>query len=160
MPFTLSHPAAVLLLSRPPLVASALVTGAVAPDLPYLLPQATSAGWGPYSDFNLTYTHAFDTGLTAGIVIALFLLVLYHQLLKRPLVALLPESVAGRLLEATDRFRWLPVARLAWIVISASAGVLTHLLWDALVHDNGSPRSPEVTETLWWASTLLGALVR
>jgi hypothetical protein len=36
MPFTLSHPAAVLLLCRPPFVASALVAGAVAPDLPYL----------------------------------------------------------------------------------------------------------------------------
>ena len=38
MPFTLAHPAAVLPLCRRPLVASALVAGAVAPDLLYVGP--------------------------------------------------------------------------------------------------------------------------
>ncbi|HEY3557859.1 MAG TPA: DUF4184 family protein, partial [Kribbella sp.] len=36
MPFTPAHPAAVLPLIRRPLVASALVAGAVAPDLLYV----------------------------------------------------------------------------------------------------------------------------
>ncbi|WP_306207912.1 DUF4184 family protein [Actinoplanes sp. RD1] len=156
MPFTLSHPAAVLLLGRPPLVASALVAGTVAPDLPYVLPQATSAGWGPYSAYNLTFTHEPGTGLIAGTAGALVLLVLYHQLLKRPLLALLPEVVAGRVLDAAERFRWAGAARPAWIVVSAVIGVLTHLLWDALVHEN-RPDSP-TTEALWWASTLAGLL--
>src|SRR5690349_12215285 len=130
MPFTLSHPAAILLLARPPMVASALVAGAFAPDLPYLLPQATSAGWGPYSDFNLTFTHRPGTGLIAGTVIALLLLVLYHQVLKRPLIALLPETWAGRLTEAADGFRWTPGGRLGWIAGSAAIGVISHLIWD------------------------------
>lgn len=161
MPFTLSHPAAVLLLGRPPLVASALVAGAVAPDLPYLLPAATSADWGLYSDFNLTYTHQLGTGLGAGTVIAVLLLGLYHQLLKRPLLALLPPAAAGRLTGVADGFRWSPGVRVLWIVVSAVIGVVTHLIWDALVHENGSALwapSPGVTEGLWWASTLAGAL--
>jgi hypothetical protein len=137
VPFTLSHPAAVLLLSRPPLVASALVAGTMAPDLPYVLPQATSADWGPYSDFNLTYTHELGSGMIAGTLVALLLLVLYHQLLKRPLLALLPDAAAGRLIEVADRFRWTAARRAAWIIVSAVTGVLTHLIWDALVHENG-----------------------
>ncbi len=101
----------------------------------------------------------------AGTVITLLLLVLFHQVLKRPLLALLPESAAGRLSEVADDFRWSPAAQTAWVVVSAVIGVLTHLLWDALVHENGSvtwsplPDSPAVTEALWWGSTLAGALV-
>lgn len=95
MPFTFSHPAAVLLFCRRPLVASGLIAGAMAPDLPYVLPAARSADWGWYSDFTLTYTHEWGSGLPAGTVVALLLLVLFHHLLKRPLLALLPPSVAG-----------------------------------------------------------------
>ncbi|MFJ6199027.1 DUF4184 family protein [Micromonospora sp. NPDC092111] len=100
----------------------------------------------------------------AGTVIALLLLVLYHQLLKRPLLALLPQAAAGRLIGTSDRFRWTPAAYQAWIVLSTVIGVTTHLIWDALVHENGSatwsplPDSPAVTEALWWVSTLAGAL--
>ena len=38
MPFTGSHPAAVLPLLRTPLPASALVAGSIAPDVPFYLP--------------------------------------------------------------------------------------------------------------------------
>ncbi|WP_285472460.1 DUF4184 family protein [Actinoplanes sp. NBRC 101535] len=164
MPFTVSHAAAGLLFGPTPLVVSAVVAGTVAPDLPYLLPQATSAEWGPYSDFNLTYTHQVGTGLVAGTVVALLLLALFHHLLVRPLRALLPQGVVARLPDGAGRFRWLPGARLGWIVVSALVGVGTHLVWDGLVHDSGSgewsplPDTPAVTEALWWASTLGGML--
>ena len=164
MPFTLSHPALILPLSRRPLVASALGAGAVAPDLPYVLPQATSAAWGPYSDYNLTYTHEFGTGMVAGTVGALLLVALFHQVLKRPLIALLPAAAAGRLAGPAAQFRWSGVRQVAWIILSAMIGVLSHLVWDALVHENGSaswsplPDTQKVTEGLWWASTLVGAL--
>ncbi|MFG1605372.1 DUF4184 family protein [Actinoplanes sp. NPDC049265] len=165
MPFTLSHPAVILPLSRRPLVASALVAGAVAPDLPYLLPQATSAAWGPYGDYNLTYTHEFGTGMVAGTIGALVLLALFHHVLARPLIALLPGGAAGRLADPATRFPWSGPARVAWITLSAAVGVLSHLLWDAVVHENGSgswsplPGSPRVADALWWVSTLAGALV-
>lgn len=164
MPFTLSHPALVLPLSRGPLVASALVAGSVAPDLPYVLPQATSADWGWYSDYNLTYTHEFGTGMLSGTIAAVLLVVLFHHLLKRPLIALLPPAAAARLTGAAERFRWSGPQQFAWVAVSAAIGVLTHLAWDALVHENGSaswsllPDTRNVTEGLWWASTLAGVL--
>ncbi|GAA1654215.1 DUF4184 family protein [Actinoplanes couchii] len=146
MPFTFSHPAAILPLCRPPFVVSALVAGAVAPDLPYILPAATSADWGVYSDFTLTYTHA----LIPASIVGLVLLALYHLLLARPLVAMLPAPVAGRL--GRPSFRWGGPARTAWIVVSVVLGALTHLVWDALVHDTGP------VGAWWWASTVGGAL--
>ncbi|MEV0803512.1 DUF4184 family protein [Kribbella sp. NPDC050281] len=54
MPFTLAHPAAVLPLVRRPLVASALVAGAVAPDLLYLDPIYRFATQGINGNFTLT----------------------------------------------------------------------------------------------------------
>jgi Domain of unknown function (DUF4184) len=165
MPFTLSHPAAVLPLSRGPLVASALVAGSVAPDLPYVLPRATSADWGWYSDYNLTYTHEFITGMLSGTLTAVLLVALFHHLLKRPLIALLPPAAAARLTGAAGQFRWTGFRQVSWIVVSAVTGVATHLAWDALVHESSSvswsplPDIPIVTEGLWWASTLVGALV-
>ncbi|MFG2045602.1 DUF4184 family protein [Dactylosporangium sp. NPDC048998] len=164
MPFTLSHPAVVLPLSRGPLVASALVIGSVAPDLPYVLPQATSADWGWYSNYNLTYTHELGTGILCGTITALLLVALFHHLLKRPLIALLPPAAAARLAGAAERFRWSGPQRFAWVAASAAMGVLTHLAWDALVHENGSawwsllPDTRNVTEGLWWVSTLAGAV--
>ena len=46
MPFTGSHPAAVLPLLRTPLPASALVAGSVAPDIPFYLPGTHPGRWG------------------------------------------------------------------------------------------------------------------
>jgi hypothetical protein len=164
MPFTLSHPAVILPLSRGPLVASALVAGSVAPDLPYVLPQATSSDWGWYSNYNLTYTHEFGTGMLSGTFTALILLALFHHLLKRPLITLLPPAAAARLTGPAERFRWSSPQQFAWVSASVAIGVLTHLAWDALVHENGSawwsplPDTRNVTEGLWWASTLAGAV--
>lgn len=164
MPFTFSHPAAVLPLSRGPLVTSALVAGSMAPDLPYVLPQATSAEWGWYSNYNLTYTHEFITGMLSGTLTAVLLVALFHHLLKRPLIALLPPPAAARLTGAAGQFRWSGPRRFSWIVVSAVAGVVTHLAWDGLVHEGGSvawsplPDTPIVAEGLWWASTVGGAL--
>ncbi|WP_341718452.1 DUF4184 family protein [Micromonospora sp. FIMYZ51] len=164
MPFTLSHLAVVLPLRRGPLVVSALAAGSVAPDLPYVLPQATSADWGWYSNYNLTYTHQLGTGMLAGTITAVLLVALFHHLLKRPLIALLPPAAAARLTGAAERFNWAGPQQFAWVAVSAATGVLTHLAWDGLVHDNGAawwsplPDTRSVTEGLWWASTLVGAL--
>jgi hypothetical protein len=163
MPFTLSHPAVVLPLAGGPFVASALVAGSVAPDLPYALPQATSADWGWYSNYNLTYTHELGTGMLSGTIAAVLLVALFHHLLKRPLIALLPPAAAARLAGTAERFRWSGPQRFGSVAASAAIGVLTHLAWDTLVHENNSvswsllPDTRNVTEGLWWASTLAGA---
>ncbi|MET8546837.1 DUF4184 family protein, partial [Kitasatospora sp. NPDC004799] len=96
MPFTLSHPAAVLPLLRRPFSRAALVAGAVAPDLPYFvgtagLPVSAQSWYEPLT--NATTTHTLPGALTVGLpcTLALWALALAGH---RPLAAVLPLPVA------------------------------------------------------------------
>jgi hypothetical protein len=119
VPFTLSHVAAILPVRRwlPP---SALAVGAVVPDLPYYLPL-------PFSSAS---THAW-WGLLLGVPSGAVLLVLFHQVLRAPLVALAPAGVRTRLPVAP---RPAPVAV---VVAALVAGMATHLVWDGFTQVGG-----------------------
>ena len=72
VPFTISHVAAVLPASRVPLlrdpvVTSALVVGAMAPDVPYFLPRLTWWQW----------SHSWPGLITVCIPITLLLVAVY-----------------------------------------------------------------------------------
>ena len=76
MPFTLSHPAAVLPLLRRPFSGIALVAGAVAPDLPYFarstpIPVGAQSWYEPY--LNATTSHGLLGALTVSLPYALVL---------------------------------------------------------------------------------------
>ncbi|MER6087551.1 DUF4184 family protein [Streptomyces bluensis] len=135
MPFTLSHPAAVLPLLRHPFSSAALVCGAMAPDAPYFLAAAripvSAQSW--YEPFlNATVSHTLS-GLTVSGPSALALLALYG-LVRRPTAALLPGrfSPAG----AADR-DGKGLRRAGWVLLSALIGILTHLVWDSFTHADG-----------------------
>jgi len=127
MPFTLAHPAAVIPLRRTRLIRSALVTGAIAPDLLYFIP-------GPF-DHRLGHTllGAFYFSLPAGLVV----LFLFHRFLKLPLISLLPVHLQSRLAVLCRKFSFWPAARLAIILLSLLAGILTHVAWDGFTHEHG-----------------------
>ncbi|MFB7617441.1 DUF4184 family protein [Kitasatospora sp. NPDC056181] len=138
MPFTLSHPAAVLPLlraagARGPLVASALVAGSMAPDVPFfaesLLPGAYGLG-GP--------THSWWGVPTVDVAIAGVLVAGWHTLLRGPLVGLLPDRLAPAAEALTARRRGTAAARgavdVAWFAGSAALGAATHVGWDAFTH--------------------------
>ncbi|MFJ6795866.1 DUF4184 family protein [Streptomyces sp. NPDC091268] len=138
MPFTLSHAAAVLPgirregRARGPLVASALVMGSFAPDTFYFL-DAVVSGVMHYGDF----THSL-LGVATADALLTAALVAFWLLLREPLAALLPRSRRGRvygLLRGEDwrRGRRLPSLAL-WFYLSAVAGSLTHVAWDAFTH--------------------------
>jgi hypothetical protein len=122
VPFTLSHPAAVLPLARRPLVPSALVAGSVAPDVFWFVPRLPGVG--------LSKTHELLSALWLDPLIALVLLAVFHVLLKRPLLALTPRPLAGRLPRG---FTW---RRPGWIGLSLVIGAATHVGWDAFTHEN------------------------
>jgi hypothetical protein len=153
VPFTLSHPAAVLPLARRPLVPSALVAGSVAPDVFWFVPRLHSVG--------LTETHEFTAVLWLDPLIALVLLAVFHVLLKRPLLALAPGPLAGRI---HGGFSW---RRPGWIALSLVLGAATHVGWDAFTHESGGPaflRTPLVTgvdvgRLIQLVSTIAGAAV-
>ncbi len=137
MPFTLSHPAAVLPLlraagERGPLVASALVAGSMAPDVPFF---AESLLPGVYRHGGVT--HRWWAVPTVDVAIAAALVTGWHGLLRGPLVALLPPPWAGAAEALTVRRadRGRPArADLGWFAASAAVGAASHVGWDAFTH--------------------------
>ncbi|NJP47349.1 DUF4184 family protein [Actinacidiphila epipremni] len=135
MPFTLSHPAAVLPLlpagrARGPLVASALVAGSLAPDVPFFTESLAHGTFG-FGEF----THSPLGVPTADVAIAAVLVAGWHWLLREPLVALLPVRWAGAAEALTaPAGRGRGPADAAWFAVSAAAGAATHVVWDAFTH--------------------------
>ena len=120
MPFPLAHPAAVLPLLRKPFVASALVAGSVAPS---------SAIW-------------------LGPLVALVILLVFHLVVKEPLLALAPGGLRSRL-PGVGLPRIPAPAQLFWIVVSTIIGTITHVLWDLL----------EVNRVLRYVSSIGGLVI-
>ncbi|EOD68563.1 DUF4184 family protein [Amycolatopsis vancoresmycina] len=153
MPFTLCHPAAVLPLARRPLVPSALVAGSVAPDVFWFVPRLPGVG--------LTRTHEFASVLWLDPFLALVLLAVFHVLLKRPLLTLVPRPLAERL---PRHFSW---KHPGWIALSLAIGAATHVGWDAFTHEHDGfafLRIPLVTgvdvgRLIQLVSTVAGAAV-
>jgi hypothetical protein len=153
VPFTLSHPAAVLPLARRPLVPAALVAGSVAPDVFWFVPRLPGVG--------LTRTHEFASVLWLDPLLALALLAVFQIVLKRPLLALAPKPLAERL---PRHFSW---KRPGWIALSLVLGAATHVGWDAFTHENDGfsfLRIPLVTgidvgRLIQLISTLAGAAI-
>ncbi|WP_457032960.1 DUF4184 family protein [Kitasatospora sp. P5_F3] len=117
MPFTLSHPAAVLPLlegtrGRGPLVAAGLVAGSMAPDVPFF---ADSLLRGCY-DFG-SVTHRWWAVPTVDVLIAGGLTWWWYGLVR-------PSAAR-------------PVARgeYGWFAVSAAIGAATHVCWDSFTHE-------------------------
>lgn len=152
MPFTLVHPVAVLLLARGPLNLLALVSGALAPDLPYYLrvtPLRVNADswYEPY--VNATTSHSLGQLVSVALPLAMAIYLCGCALLP-PLRSVAGiESPGAPASDPSGTFR-----RGAWIVASLVIGVLTHLGWDALTERGGSWSS-----LLQHGSTALGLLV-
>jgi len=122
VPFTLAHPAAVLPLRGRGLPMPAMVAGAMVPDVPQLLGLPASR----------SSTHSLLGVVTVDLVAGVFLVLLWHVVLRRPLVDLAPDPWRGRLPEVV------PLTP-GMLVLSAPAvlvGSLTHVLWDAFTHDD------------------------
>src|SRR5687767_14701664 len=118
MPLAPAHPAAVLPLQLLGLPLSALVAGALAPDVTMYV-----AGWG------YGVTHSALGVLTVDLLVALVGLVVWFGLLRDAWVDLTP-SVRDRVPPRArpDRKAWL-LAPLAALI-----GAATHVVWDSATH--------------------------
>ncbi|WP_222194409.1 DUF4184 family protein [Modestobacter italicus] len=125
MPFTGSHPAAVLPFLRTPLPASALVAGSIAPDLPYYAP--VHPGFA---------THTTLAVLTVDLLLGALLWALWHGLLSGPALEFAPAGVRGRLDDVRPGLgRRLRTPRQAALVVAGLlVGAATHVLWDEFTH--------------------------
>ena len=102
--------------------------GSMAPDLTYYV----SLPWLDPSDTLLTRTHHASSVFWLDPLLALVLLVVFHVLLKRPVVALLPPAAAGRVWPSAERFTWRRATAAWWIALSLVIGAATHVAWDSL----------------------------
>jgi hypothetical protein len=126
MPFTPAHIAAALPLRNSRLVWSALIIGTIAPDFEYFLRLAPDDGYG----------HTFAGSFLLTLPLAILTLWLFHAIVKKPLIKLLPDGIQRRLKNCEGEFCFEGLARFALIVMSILLGMLTHLLWDSFTHPN------------------------
>jgi hypothetical protein len=77
-------------------------------------------------------------------LIALVLLVVFHALLKRPAVALLPTAAAGRVWQSAERSIGHRATAVWWIALSLVIGAATHVAWDSLDDVFGENQSTTV----------------
>lgn len=127
MPFTLSHPAAIIPFARQRLVLSALVVGSMSPDFLYFINLA------PRGQFGHTPAGVFLFCLPSG-ALALWL---FHTLMKWPLLSLCPQALQERLMGPAQGFAFRSTSRQLLIVLSILIGAGTHLLWDGFTHEHG-----------------------
>jgi hypothetical protein len=124
VPFTLSHAAAAWPFRRTRLEFSALLTGCFVPDFPYFL---------------FLIAHGFDGHTIRGLFfldlpVGLVALWLFHRWIRRPFSIFLPAGVRSRLKSDGHDFSFLPLPRLAMIVLSILIGGATHIAWDEFTH--------------------------
>jgi hypothetical protein len=128
MPFTVSHPAAViplkLLFKR--LSLPALIFGSMAPDFEYFFRMKSR------------YSHTLIGAFWFDLPLTLALLFIFFTLICEPLVSSLPSPLRARFANILN-INWTERLRKDWFLISCSAvlGSLTHILWDGFTHYNG-----------------------
>ena len=124
MPFTVSHAAAVLPFRKLNLVSSAFIIGSMAPDFTYILGRTDYRSIG----------HHFPGILEFTIPASLAALWMFHNIIKLPIIGLLPATMQLRLRDQTAAFRFAGVRRFLAILGSIVFGIATHLVWDAFTH--------------------------
>jgi len=123
VPFTFAHPAAALPLLRPLShygSLSALVIGSIAPDLAFIVPvEATRE-----------QTHGLAGLLLFCLPAGGATYLLFHLLLKTPLVGLFPQQLQEKLAVPAER----SLAPWRAVLVSLLCGAATHLVWDSFTH--------------------------
>jgi hypothetical protein len=120
VPYPFAHPAAVLPLAAIMgrfAVPSALAIGSVVPDLWYFVPALERSD-----------THVGGALLWFCLPLGLGIYLLFHLLLKQPLIALLSPRLAGFSPPGLPKASWYAV------LVSLIVGGATHMFWDGLVH--------------------------
>ena len=130
MPFTFSHPALVLPLTKinkKYISATALVAGSVSPDFEYFINMRLMQVHG----------HSFWGMFYYDLPIAIALCFLFHYTVRDALIKYSPFPVKDELKQYYG-FNWKERFKTSWFVIAISAliGIGSHILWDDFTHAN------------------------
>ena len=149
MPWTLSHPAAVLPLRRfakRPLTFAGLLIGSMTPDIGYYINRFD------LSNFAHTLPGTFVACVPTGLVLLLGLL-----FFCRPIAYVLPSPHRQALLPLCPGFPR-GVAHWLLILLALLVGAWTHTFWDAFTHEPGwfVDRLPWLQQPMvdWWWTTV------
>lgn len=128
MPFTLSHAIAVYPFKKfTPnyLSVSGLVMGSMAPDFEFFLRFTLYGVWG----------HTFWGIFLFNLPVSILLCLLFHGVVKRPLIQHLPTFLYVRFYKYANE-NWLLYFKknVLKVVISVLLGIFTHFLWDNFTH--------------------------
>jgi hypothetical protein len=126
MPTPIAHPAASIPFTKVGLVFSALVAGSLSPDFGYFVPLP-----GYYFMYTIPGVMLFD------VPVGLALLILFHILIKWPLLSLLPNSLQRRLYKHAQGFSFGPLKHFFVILLSLLVGSITHVILDSFTHVYG-----------------------
>lgn len=126
MPFTGAHPAAIIPLAKHRFILSALIIGSIAPDLGYY------AGFATKNRISHSVLGIFVFSLPAGFLLFL----IFHSILKRPLLELAPDSLRNRLFSHTKKLSAFSLRQFNLIILSLFIGAFTHIGWDTLTHEH------------------------
>jgi Domain of unknown function (DUF4184) len=131
MPFTFSHPAAVLYFGKNAsryTSITALIAGAVVPDFEFFFQLKLGENVG----------HHISGILLLDFPLGLALCFIYHQLVKVPLTNNLPLSLRQRLCQYKN-FDWTAYVRRSPLTVFGSLflGIASHIVWDGFTHFDG-----------------------
>ncbi len=147
MPWTFSHPAAVLPLRRicpVPLDFSALVIGSMVPDLGYYLFYSKMA----------SLAHSFLGSFLVCLPIGLVLWVVF-RLLRKPFCFVLPQPHRGALAGFAATPLSLHPRTLIIAAVSVLLGAWTHIIWDSFTHYTWVVKQmPLLRESVFQVSTV------
>jgi Domain of unknown function (DUF4184) len=131
MPFTFSHPAAVLPFTFLPsryYSLTGLIAGSVVPDFEYFIRIRI------YSDYSQTWHGLFWFNIPLGLLLCF----VFHLLVRDALIDNLPRWFRQRL-TVFSSFDWKSyfVKNIPVVLISILIGAISHLGWDAFTHQDG-----------------------
>jgi hypothetical protein len=128
VPFTSSHPAAILPLAYLPrkyVCMTGLIIGSTAPDFEYFFRMATK------SDISHTTAGIFLFCLPLGILLSF----LFHNIVRDSLIDNLPLFLKARFCKI-KQFNWNRHFAKRWFITapSVAAGAWSHIFWDSFTH--------------------------
>jgi len=129
MPFTFSHPAIILpLFKHEKISATALVVGSMSPDFEYFFRMKMQS----------EISHSFLGILLIDFPLGIFVMCVFHGIIKNSLIDHLPSFFKARLqlLKNSNWFIYLKDNMLV-VCISFIIGALSHLFWDSMTHWDG-----------------------
>lgn len=126
MPLTIAHPAVVIPLKKVGLPLSALIIGSVVPDFEFFLRITPTR----------IIAHTFPGVFLFCLPVGLMLYFLFHLIIKKPVLSLLPSAHQSRILHNSKSLKTFPLCHFLKIISALLLGIFSHLLLDSITHEN------------------------